>query len=80
MSSRGKNKIPAWYERLHVKKVFEVEGENDFRYEVGVKEDRITGAVWLFIAKVIPRGNYAKTVLRIPLKIAKEIAEKVLEL
>ena len=80
MSKPANNRIPAWYERLHVKKVFEVEGESDFRYEVGVKEDSITGAVWLFIAKVVPHGNYAKTILRIPLKVAKEIAEKIIEL
>jgi len=68
-----------WYERLGVKLIKSVEGEEEFRYDIGIKEDE-TGAKWVFIAKVVPRGEFAKNLIRIPIKKAVEIGKILIEL
>jgi len=68
-----------WYERLGVKLVKSIEGEEGFRYDVGIKEDE-TGAKWIFVAKVVPRGEFAKNMIRMPIKKAIEIGKILAEL
>jgi len=74
MSSR-----PAWYERLGARPVKTIEGEDGFRYEIAVRKDETSGAVYIFVAKVVPSGTFAKSILRIPLGLARRIAEAVIE-
>ena len=71
--------FPPWYERMGVQFIAQIQGEKGFRYEIGIKEDEV-GTKYVYIAKVVPSGNYAKSLMRIPLKVAKEIAQKILEL
>ena len=71
---------PKWYERLNVQLVTTIEGEEGFRYEIGVRRDEATGAEYIFIAKVVPSGTFAKSIMRIPKNIARKIAEKIAEL
>lgn len=73
-----KKTFPPWYERLGVQLIARTEGEKGFTYEVGRKVDEVTGAEYIFIAKVSTTG-FAKGLIRIPKKIAVELAKKIIE-
>ena len=70
----GERPFPTWYERMGVQFIAQVQGERGFKYEIGIKEDE-AGTKYVYIAKVVPSGNYAKSLMRMPLKVALEVAK-----
>jgi len=79
MSEQVERKFSEWYERMNVQLLASIQGEQGFRYDIGMREE-VDGAVYIYVAKVVPSGIYAKSVLRMPKKVAVEVAKKILEL